>query len=460
MVKNTEVENNLTVPNPEITEVIDKISGLILPVKDVIGSDYDRVIKLRLKLRTLIIRDESRYICPLCHVPVNIICHPKSRLFFFRHKPNDENCIIDTRGEMSEAEINARKYNGAKESKAHKQIKAIIANSLETDERFKNIKLEQVWKGQKLGEWKKPDVSAIFDDKIRIVFEIQLSTTFLRVIAERREFYLNEGGLLCWIFKEIKKEYPRIMQEDIFRNNNCNLFLASKETLQISEKQKQLFIECHWLEPVVENQKIVDTWKNEIVPFGKLTFDIEHQRIFFFDYDHEKQKLIQQLEEKKQELSQHSQQADREHFEQFCLSNNLYLCIDDVSKKLKYLSSKNNITFPNATFTTQKIIPLLKILYSAKHGRPIGYKFTTLIQVAHRVENGYKKYLKIFGWALRIYGREEQIKQEDSSGKWANKVEKFKPLMQSCDETYQHDDSFDKLISFLFHELAEIIKKL
>ncbi|HDN26046.1 MAG TPA: hypothetical protein ENG03_02910 [Thioploca sp.] len=444
MVKNIDVENNLTVIDPKIAEVIDKISGAILPVKKVIGSDYDRVIKLRSELLTLIKRNEPRYICPLCHTPVYLVCRHFTRSFFFRHKIDDGSCPIDTRGKLSEAEINARKYNGAKESESHKEMKKIIADSLKADGRFKDIAIEQVWKSQEPGEWKKPDVSARFDDKIRIVFEIQLSTTFLRVIVERKEFYLKEGGLLCWIFKEIKEEYPRLMQDDIFYNNNCNLFLANPESLHVSNEQKRLFLKCGWFEPIIENQKIGNTWKEEIVPFDQLTFDREHQRIFFFDYDREKQKLTQQL--------------DRERFEQFWLSNNLNLYSDEISQKWQELSdslSKHNILLPTQYDIHNGLTYLLNALYSAKYGKPIGYKFRALIQVAHQMENNHKEYLRIFGWALKIYGRSEQIKQEDSSGKWAKKVDKFKPLMQSEDETYQHNDSFDQLISFLFPELAE-----
>ncbi|OAD19893.1 hypothetical protein THIOM_004443 [Candidatus Thiomargarita nelsonii] len=450
MIKNTDVENNLTVINPEITEVIDKISGAILPVKEIIGSDYDKVIKLRVELLTFIKRNEPRYICPLCHTPVYLVCRHKTRHFFCRHTIDDGRCTVDTRGNMSEAEINARKYNGAKESEAHKQMKKIIAESLKADGRFKDIAIEQVWKSQEHGEWKKPDVYAIFDDRIRIVFEIQLSTTFLRVIVERKEFYLKEGGLLCWIFKEIKEEYPRLMQDDIFYNNNCNLFLASEETLHVSNKQKRLFLKCCWFEPVIENQEIVNTWKNEIVPFDQLTFDHEQQRIFFFDYDCEKHKLTQQLA--------------RERFEQFWLSNNSNLDLDEISQELQelidFFSKHNILLFTQYDLHNDGLTSLLNALYSAKYGKPIGYKFRKLIQIAHQMENGHKKYLKIFGWALRIYGRDEQIKREDSSGKWANKVDKFRPLMQSNDEKYQHDGSFDQFISFLFPELAERLGKL
>jgi hypothetical protein len=453
MVKNIDIENNLTVINPEIAEVIDKMSGAILPVKEVIGSDYDRVIKLRSELLTFIKRNEPRYICPLCHTPVYLVCRHETRRFFFRHKIDDGSCTIDTRN-MSEKEINARKYNGAKESEAHKQMKKVIADSLKADGRFSSPEIEQVWKNQKTGEWKIPDVSATFDDKVQIAFEIQLSTTFLRVIVDRKEFYLKDGGLLCWIFKEIKEEYPRLMQDDIFYNNNYNLFIASEETLQISNNQKRLFLKCCWFEPVIEDKKIINTWQNQIVSFEQLTFDREHQRIFFFDYEREKQKLTQQL--------------DRERFEEFWLSNNLNLYSEDISQEWQELSaslSKQGISLPNQNdindiYNGGGFTSLLNALYSAKYGKSIGYKFSKLIQVAHLIEDKYKGYLKIFGWALKQYGRKEQIEGEDSSGKWAEKVKKFKLLMQSHDERYQHNKYFDELISFLFPELAERVKKL
>ncbi|WP_407066812.1 DUF6035 family protein [Extensimonas sp. H3M7-6] len=56
-------------------------------------------------------------------------------------------------------------------------------------------KTEETWKGS-IGEWRRPDVQAKFGD-LRMAFEIQLSTTYIRVIAERQEFYLREGEG-CW----------------------------------------------------------------------------------------------------------------------------------------------------------------------------------------------------------------------------------------------------------------------
>ncbi len=447
--QNCDYENNLAVSDPLIVEVIDTRSGTILSAKEVIGSDYQNLIKLRSDLGSYIKNGEPRYVCSLCHTPVRIVCNGISRLFFFRHELDDGRCTIDTRGNLSEDEINARKYNGVKESEAHKRIKSIVEKSIKIDERFGDPKVEKVWKGKESGKWRKPDVSAIFDDKTRFAFEIQLSTTFLRVILERKAFYLKEGGFLCWIFKDIEEEYPRLMQDDIFVNNNSNMFVASEETLSISNKEKQFFLECHWLEPAIDNQEIVDKWEQKIVPISECTFDQEHQRIFFFDYEHEKQKLTQQF--------------DRERFEEFWLNNASITKITENWQgwlAMESILSKHDILLPKKYHLPNPhlsgLMPLLNILYSVKHGIPIGYNYEKLIQIAHLTEDKYKKYLRVFGRALILNERGEQIKREDCSGKWAKKVEKFKPLMQSHDKTYRHDNSFNKLIFFLFPEFNKL----
>jgi len=129
--------------------------------------------------------------------------HRDSRLFYFKHVLEDGRCPQITRGELTMEEINARKYNGAKESARHIQMKEYVVKSLSADSRFSNIRVEKRWTGELSGEWRQPDVRATYNG-IDIVFEIQLSTTFLDVIVERRRFYQREGGLLFWIFADFK----------------------------------------------------------------------------------------------------------------------------------------------------------------------------------------------------------------------------------------------------------------
>ena len=61
-------------------------------------------------------------------------------------------------------------------------------------------------------EWRKPDVKALYGDKF-IAFEIQLSTTFLSVIVERREFYLKNNALIFWIFNEFDPKNTKMTQD-------------------------------------------------------------------------------------------------------------------------------------------------------------------------------------------------------------------------------------------------------
>jgi len=436
MKEHIDGESNLAVIDPAITEVMDMQNGRILPVNEVIGSDYEKLIQLRSELPILNKDKMPRYICPLCHVAVYLVCRTESRHFFFRHTIEDGRCPAHTKGRLSEAEINARKYNGAKESEAHKQMKEFIEKSLKSDMRFRDIAVEQVWRGQELGKWRKPDISTKFNNETLIAFEIQLSTTFLRVIVERKEFYSKEGALLCWIFKDVEEDKPRLMQDDIFYNNNRNLFSASQETYRISTEQQKFHLQCYYSKPTInESQEIVNTWEKEIVPFEKLILDHEKQRIFFFDYEREKQELV------------------RKYFESCWLkklSKNLNNNENELEwQKLKLLLKKCDVELPKFFLN---LYHLLNILYSVKHGKPIGYRFQKLIQVAHLVEHKHKEFLWTFGEALQSYSRSEQIDREDSSRKWKAKVDNFKPKLK-VDEQYKRDESFYELISFLFPEL-------
>lgn len=57
----------------------------------------------------------------------------EERRFFFRHTLEDGRCLARTRGELSQEEIDARRYNGVKESARHLQMKEWVAQCLAAD---------------------------------------------------------------------------------------------------------------------------------------------------------------------------------------------------------------------------------------------------------------------------------------------------------------------------------------
>lgn len=95
----------------------------------------------------------------------------------------------------------------------------------------------------------------------------------------------------------------------------------------------------------------------------------------------------------------------------------------------------------------------LNALCSARDGRPIGFGFGTFIEVAHWIASSHKGYLRAFQQALEAYGRAEQLKAEDHTGKWRDKVSLYKPKLQATDTTYASINPYPELTSFLFPEV-------
>ena len=439
----------LAVEGAQITEVLNADSGEIVTAADVIGGDYAKAIQLRMELRASIAREKPKFRCPICHIAVYLVSRKEGRRFFFRHQIEDDRCSARTRGALSEREIDARRYNGAKESNDHRRMKEIVAASIACDPRFSLPKTEETWKGSP-GEWRRPDVQTNFGD-LRMAFEIQLSTTYIRVIAERREFYREEGGLLIWLFKRFDEGSNCLMQDDIFYNNNRNIFLASEETLTASRVTHKLCLECRWTEPVADGGSTVLNWRRKIVSFDELTVDTERQRIYFYDFDG----AIAQLSA---DTKSATEETLRRRFEKYWLDraersrsdvrddlgpwNGLRKSFDEVGLTLPAYPGGDGLEV------------LLNALYSAKHARIIGWKFKRFIEIAHRIANGYKPYLWAFRLALEAYDRRELIRSEDESGKWRKKVRLYRPLMDKGAEEYQPDHRFAGLVSFLFPPLA------
>lgn len=434
-----------SVDKPEIPEVLDLQSGEILNVKQLIGSDYGQALLLRMRVVQALRSKAPLYACPLCYVPVYLVSMANRRRFYCRHEKEDGRCSAKTRGLLSEEEINARKYNGVKESRDHWELKRIVAESLRCDPRFSDVEVETRWNASDGYAWRQPDVSAIYE-RTRIAFEIQLSTTFLRVIAERRNFYLKESGLLCWIFKSYDEDHARLTQEDVFYNNNRNLFIASSDTLEASRAAGEFILDCRWTVPSITNGQMAHHWDNALTRFSELTHDIPGQRLYKYDYDCIADHVF----------SQTTDERLRTEFDAFWLSHRTYDSFDNIQwQKLRSGFKTRGITLPVRPHNGDGPLYLLNALYSAREGVPVGSKHSMLIQVAHNIVDGHKMYLRAFMHAINAYDRVSLIKSQDSTGKWKSKMESIKSKYESRHADFVHDDRFDDLARFLFPELSK-----
>lgn len=438
--------SSYAVADPQIDEVIDLDTGEYLQAADLIGSDYGRVMQLRMSLRTDIAAGVPKYGCALCGVPVYLVRRTQTEHFFLRHQLEDGRCPADTRGALSEAEILARKYDGAKEGRLHQRMKEWIVRSLAADPAFSDVQSEATWKGVGNKRWRRPDVRARYGD-LPVAFEVQLSTTFIRVIAERRHFYLSEGALLFWVFGRFAESDRRLTEDDVFYNNNRNAFVVNAETADASVREGQFQLDCHWCAPT----NLVDgPLHSARVRFAELTLDQARQRAFFFDFDGQ----LTALHAQEREVRLAADAPLRARFDEFWLACMAEGSQDDATwLSLRRELKDRGVALPRylGQFSQRQ---LLNALYSARQGQPIGFGFGTFIEVAHWIASSHKGYLRAFRHALDVYGRAEQLKAEDHTGKWRDKVAGYRPKLQANDPAYASANPYPELTDFLFPELS------
>ena len=165
---------SLSVPDPKIDEVLDLSTGEILTAHEAIGSDIDKALRLRMALKQGNVEDKPLLACPLCTVPVHMVSMAAERKFYFRHETEDGRCPAKTKGTLSPERILAMKYDGARESEAHRRMKEIIAESIRSDPDFSEPEIEPVWKGEEANFRRRPNVRAVWRGVLPVAFEVQL----------------------------------------------------------------------------------------------------------------------------------------------------------------------------------------------------------------------------------------------------------------------------------------------
>lgn len=491
----------------------------------------------------------TRYHCPLCLSPLSVRAFA-DRTFYFRH-PNDPQAQCPYRHDhnLSADQINAMKYDGAKESARHRAIKAMLQTSLLADKTIppESVHLETTVRAREgdWREWRRPDVQASWKDKL-LALEIQLSTTFLTVIAGRREFYQRNGGLLLWIFDgELAKEGEmRFTERDVFYNNNSNLFYVTAETVIHSVQSGEFHLMCRWEEPVLHDRTIINEWREQEVTLSQLQPDYERQRLFFYDYDKALAERQLQLETiKARALEQRSKMHDVSHvnsvkqqppmplskeseaiqFEGMNRLERLKILLQTQARppvadtayvprhvelerehwrkeEIFFRSVEREYGMPSPVQNTADqfgnfwiraglgkdaerhqaavwhhyvhalwnacpslvIEPPLRMpkdfrqilcaLYSLREGGVIGWDFDNLRSVENLIFNSYRHYYRYFAFAIRAYGREEELRSLQPGSTCHRHIADYKANRKKSG--YIQNRNFDPLVEFLFPELG------
>lgn len=404
--------------------------------------------------------------------------------FFFKHIPELENnpnfkCPVKYIKQLSEQEKTALKYQIAKETQQHKSLKENIYNSLQADEAFSDIHIEQVRKSIDLKQWRRPDVSSLYKKQL-VVFEGQLSTTFLNVIIDRKIFYQDNNACLLWIFNyfEPTEKAKKQSMQDIYYNNNANAFVVNDSTVAQSIKTKAFTLECHYLKPEIKNNQIINKWNTEFVEFQNLVHNESTKQIYFFDYEAEYRKLKQKLGLQHSYLQESKNQKDKlkvqkyiESLEQVNLEtkapsktkSELLVEFTELWVKTHYLTDSQ---FNFQWFSIRNELELMGIstpkyilhapyktvvnsILSAKFGYVVGNNINDMVSVAHNLMEHHPAYIKHLMLTLKVTGKPDLLNERDSSGKWKDRYKKY---VQQPEEfkIYKHD--LNQFIEFLVPE--------
>jgi competence CoiA-like predicted nuclease len=412
-----------------ISEVIDNESENTIQAEAFFAQDEDIIFKQRYELEEAIQLNKKLWVCPICRQMVKIRGRKDGIIsMHFAHLADGLDCPIRTGRDYTKDQILRMKYNGQKESPRHNRLKNLIADKISKDERFTEINVEKRFEGI-CKDWRKPDVSAIFNGK-RVVFELQLTTTFLTVIAERNLFYRNNQTYILWIFDNKIQNISsmRFMEKDIFYPNYHNAFF-----IDANDDGNQFKLICGYERPTIISDTIKNEWELQKINFAELTFSPDFQ-VYWFDYEDQKKSVQTEIEKIHLDELGNLWKQSRSEEERFHLIEKVSHIIGSQGKDVK----------------DYKLLSLLNCLYSIKFKQVIGYNYDRIIQLLHQdldkdTVKGPHLGEYIFK-AIRVYAR-DYIKHEDKTGKFYSKAVAYrKRHFELCHK-------YDPLLKHLFPEL-------
>lgn len=281
--------------NRTIEEVLDIETGEIIFAEDFFAQEESIVISARNTLELSIQSDIPKYKCIYCEQKVKIsgkrIFDRKVTVYFFAHFKDSDDCPIKTSSGLNLEKVLAKKYHGLKESEKHIELKNFIAEQLEGEisiaKGVQNVYIEKVVKNSDISEnWRKPDVKAKLNEK-SLVFELQLSTTFLSVVIGRESFYRKHQIFLIWVFGglELDGDWQKLMEKDIYYAHKRNVFVLDNEAQKMSKEKGELVLHCFWQTPLIVNGKVEITWHKKFITLEDLTYDNESYDVYYYNSD-------------------------------------------------------------------------------------------------------------------------------------------------------------------------------
>lgn len=385
-------------------------NGEIIEVKEWMATQTEEQIHcLRTRIRQ---GNGENFSCFCCGQNVLLRKHERGGHYFAHREKSAADkaeCIYQQSQIISPRDRDRIRYQGQREGLRHLKTKELIADILRSDPGFSEPEIEKSWTTFTNG-WRKPDVASKWNAQ-PIVFEVQVSNTYPQVVADRTDFYRNEGALLIWIYDRVTESEWRTLHADNFCSNGRHLFIVDEECAAISKAEGLAYFKIYTQRPEVEPFKCITDgkWKLkivqkeyfELVPFSSLSLNADSQTATYFDIKKE----------------------------QFII-NHKVLCAEvqagylgDAYDLLE--RSIQEFLVDKRPIDRKKLegwAALICGIESKKLERPIGTKYTNVVEVLNLVHDHHPSF---FPHLVQVLDRLKIDPHSQRSGKWRNRVSDF-----------------------------------
>ena len=389
-------------------------------------------------------RGEVLFTCLICKQPVYVAGTPNQD-YTFKHRHELGDCPIKTKSKFSQDDLDRMRFNGVKEGRRHREIKAFVCEMLRRDPRFQDVEPEKVVKSERPdNSWRKPDISSVTDGKT-LVWEIQLATTYQNVIAARENFYREKGDYIIWLFNHFDPGFQRFTEMDVFWRNKGNVFVVNERTIALSHDRGELVLQCFYCAPYAENGQMRDRWQSTDVAVGDLKYDAETLKPYFFDRPAAKLAVQRELSA-----------CLLNDFEEYWGRRPLLEWEVREREDAKFCWRLSTLLSKPLEKFDHPLCALLTAVFSAKHRRPYGTRMNSLLAVANNFLDHYPQHILAFRAAVHAYGCHALLIEADQKKgifkkKW-NALRRGKSLV---DLEATQDNNHNELFQLLFPEMVE-----
>lgn len=432
---------------------LDTESGKLIESRTLVVMDEESLRALRRASLTGVRRsgiseDSPRLRCGLCEGPVHVsMRQTEAGNRWFAHHGEVTNCPYRTARRMSAEEQFAWQYQGQQEGADHRYLKHFIADWLDREPGCSSVWRDKIRPSDlKQGEWKRPDVRAVVGER-EIVFEIQLSYTFLSEVLRRDAFYREEGVHVLWIFREFQPH--REVVRDEFFHNRRNVFVLDADAERETIRRGRLTLRCYYQTPTLTGDSLSERWGSRYVHLNDLTFPMPEYRPYYRDFDEARLRLLRLSLIRSLMRWGRARKARRDDADD---------AFAQVVAAWRVLESVAAMEWPEFFSETYFLCEQLPRLLSIKYGRSIGYRYETVWEVLNVALSMSTKSARPFNILYLMAMKQYQpLLNNKHLERISKHREEIKQSIDAGEERFLRDQRYDDAIAVVLPELLPLL---